>query len=166
MFNLEQKRLNKIFFTLRSNKKAVVIGAGFSGLASASILASQGWEVVILEKNQQIFCAFFTLFHLRWIKSNYLPLFNLSFIALLIPFIISNGILTGVEFWKYPLKNLNSIEISDHIVGYNLSEISNHRLFSIPIEDFSYGYTMLLMVVTIYQYVLKNNAHENLVHTS
>lgn len=39
---------------MNSNKKAVVIGAGFSGLASASILASQGWEVTILEKNHQI----------------------------------------------------------------------------------------------------------------
>jgi len=33
--------------------KVIVIGAGFSGLASASLLAKQGHEVVLLEKNDQ-----------------------------------------------------------------------------------------------------------------
>jgi len=36
---------------MKANKKAVVIGAGFSGLSAASVLASAGWEVHILEKN-------------------------------------------------------------------------------------------------------------------
>jgi phytoene desaturase len=34
-------------------KKIIVIGAGFAGLAAASLLAQQGHEVVILEKNDQ-----------------------------------------------------------------------------------------------------------------
>lgn len=37
-----------------SNKKAIIIGAGFSGLTSASVLASHGWDVTILEKNHQV----------------------------------------------------------------------------------------------------------------
>lgn len=103
-----------------------------------------------------LFCAVFTLFHLRWAKSNYLPLFNLSFLVLLIPFIISNGFLTGIDFWNYSFINLFQEQISDCIVWYNSSQISNHRFFSIPIEDFSYGYTMLLMVTSIYEkYVQK-----------
>ena len=32
-------------------KKAVVIGAGFSGLAAASTLAFQGYDVTVIEKN-------------------------------------------------------------------------------------------------------------------
>jgi phytoene desaturase len=32
--------------------KAIVIGAGFSGLSAATHLASSGWEVVLLEKNK------------------------------------------------------------------------------------------------------------------
>ncbi len=32
-------------------KKAIVIGAGFSGLSAASFLAKSGWEVVVLEKH-------------------------------------------------------------------------------------------------------------------
>ncbi|MVN90255.1 phytoene desaturase family protein [Mucilaginibacter aquatilis] len=36
-----------------SKKKVIVIGAGFSGLAAAALLAKEGCEVVILEKNDQ-----------------------------------------------------------------------------------------------------------------
>ena len=35
------------------NKKVIIIGAGFSGLAAASYLAKAGYEVTILEKNTQ-----------------------------------------------------------------------------------------------------------------
>jgi phytoene desaturase len=34
-----------------SGKRVVVVGAGFSGLASASLLAREGFEVLVLEKN-------------------------------------------------------------------------------------------------------------------
>jgi phytoene desaturase len=33
------------------NKKVIVIGAGFSGLAAASVLAQGGFDVTVLEKN-------------------------------------------------------------------------------------------------------------------
>ncbi|MDT3404234.1 phytoene desaturase family protein [Mucilaginibacter terrae] len=36
-----------------SKKKVIVIGAGFSGLAAATLLAKEGCEVTILEKNDQ-----------------------------------------------------------------------------------------------------------------
>eukprot|EP01043_Picozoa_sp_COSAG02_P063059 COSAG02_NODE_8845_length_2422_cov_30.393098_2_plen_151_part_01 len=38
----------------KEKKKAVVIGAGFAGLASACSLAQKGWSVVVLEKNDQL----------------------------------------------------------------------------------------------------------------
>ncbi len=38
---------------MRNPGKAVVIGAGFSGLAAATVLAAAGWEVDILEKNAE-----------------------------------------------------------------------------------------------------------------
>lgn len=37
-----------------SKKKAVVIGAGFTGLAGAAHLAREGWDVTVLEKNDRI----------------------------------------------------------------------------------------------------------------
>ncbi|MBN2014728.1 MAG: phytoene desaturase [Candidatus Altiarchaeota archaeon] len=36
-----------------SGKKAVVIGAGFGGLAAATLLAKKGFDVTVLEKNEQ-----------------------------------------------------------------------------------------------------------------
>lgn len=38
-------------FSVHMNKKVVVIGAGFAGLSAATKLASQGYDVTILEKN-------------------------------------------------------------------------------------------------------------------
>jgi phytoene desaturase len=35
-------------------KRAIVIGAGFSGLATATYLADSGFDVTILEKNESI----------------------------------------------------------------------------------------------------------------
>ena len=35
-------------------KKALVIGGGFGGLSSAALLAQDGWNVTVLEKNEQI----------------------------------------------------------------------------------------------------------------
>jgi phytoene desaturase len=39
---------------MKKSKKAIVIGAGFSGLAAASVLAKAGWEVEVLEKNSTV----------------------------------------------------------------------------------------------------------------
>lgn len=36
------------------NKQAVVIGAGIGGLSSAALLAKDGWQVTVLEKNPEI----------------------------------------------------------------------------------------------------------------
>ncbi len=35
-------------------KQAVVIGAGYAGLATAALLARDGWRVTVLEKNEQV----------------------------------------------------------------------------------------------------------------
>ena len=35
-------------------KKAVVIGAGFAGLSAACCLAQDGWDVTVVEKNEQL----------------------------------------------------------------------------------------------------------------
>ncbi len=39
---------------MKTNKKVVVIGSGFSGLAAACCLAKQGLDVTVIEKNEQI----------------------------------------------------------------------------------------------------------------
>jgi lycopene cyclase domain-containing protein len=60
--------------------------------------------------------------------SSFIPVF----IVLLIPFILVNGLLTG---------GFSAMEI----VSYNDMHNLGIRIFRIPIEDFSYAFTMILM---------------------
>ena len=60
--------------------------------------------------------------------------FYISFLIILIPFFIVNGVLTG-SF------------ISEPIVWYNNLENLGIRLFTIPIEDVGYAFNLLFLVV-------------------
>lgn len=60
--------------------------------------------------------------------------FYLTYFVALVPFTIVNGLLTGLP-----------------VVEYNNQFITNVRLFTIPVEDFSYFFLMFLMVTTIYE---------------
>jgi len=62
--------------------------------------------------------------------------FYFAYFVSLIPFIIVNGVLTSLP-----------------VVEYNSLHIMNIRLINIPVEDFSYFFLMLLMVITIYEFL-------------
>ncbi len=62
--------------------------------------------------------------------------FYISFMVILIPFFIVNGILTG-SF------------IAEPVVWYNNSENLGIRLFTIPLEDIGYAFNMLFLVVLL-----------------
>jgi len=67
-----------------------------------------------------------------WLKApGILNRYYLTFLIILIPFFIVNGILTG----SY---------IEDEVVWYNSSEITGFRIFTIPVEDTFYGFSMIL----------------------
>jgi len=65
-----------------------------------------------------------------------LKTYFITFLIILIPFLIVNGILTG-SFIEEP------------VVFYNNSENLNIRLGTIPIEDVGYAFTMLLMSLVL-----------------
>lgn len=62
--------------------------------------------------------------------------FYVTFLVMLIPFFIVNGILTG-SF------------IKDEVVWYNNSENLNFRIFTIPIEDSVYAFSMVLITLLV-----------------
>jgi lycopene cyclase domain-containing protein len=64
-------------------------------------------------------------------KSQTIASFYISFLVILIPFLIVNGILTG-SF------------IESEVVWYNNDENLGIRFFTIPIEDFAYGFSLIL----------------------
>ncbi len=64
-------------------------------------------------------------------KTQVISKFYVTFLLILIPFLIVNAILTG-SF------------IDQEVVWYNNAENLGIRIFTIPIEDFGYGFSMIL----------------------
>ncbi len=79
--------------------------------------------------------------HLKTLQE-YLP----SFLVILIPFLIVNGILTG-SF------------IDEPVVWYNNAENLGFRIFTIPFEDVFYAFNLLFLVQLVFNY-LKNKKVE------
>ncbi len=69
-------------------------------------------------------------------KSGELSRFYISFIVMLIPFVIVNGILTGTF-------------IENEVVWYNNSETLNFRIFTIPLEDFGYAFSLIFLNILL-----------------
>ncbi len=97
-------------------------------------------------------CAVFLLLHVFVFKSNCLLWFFLMYVIILVPFLASNGILTGVTFWHYPLFNFQVDNITEKIVWYNNEHNLRFRLFTMPADDLAYGMLMLLLTITGYEW--------------
>lgn len=69
---------------------------------------------------------------------------GVSFLLSLIPFLIMNGILTGML-------------ISEPVVWYNENQMINIRVFTIPIQDIIYGMSLIFSVIFVYENLKKNH---------
>jgi len=77
---------------------------------------------------------------LQWgLKVKWLSRFYFSFLLLLLPFYLVNGILTGM--W-----------LNEPIVLYNNLENMNIRWNTIPLEDVFYAMLLLLTNIGLYEY--------------
>lgn len=83
-----------------------------------------------------------TLFLLVVRKADFLGRFFISYLIVLVPFFIVNGILTGS--W-----------ISEPVVWYNDNFNLDFRLWTIPVEDTFYGMLLILGNVALYEYFQK-----------
>jgi lycopene cyclase domain-containing protein len=83
--------------------------------------------------------AIFLLLHVYVFKSKYMGRFYFSYLFILLPFFIVNGLLTG-SF------------IPEEVVWYDDSQNLGIRIFTIPIEDSVYGLLLILMNVTFYEW--------------
>ncbi len=127
------------------------ISSYFIALVAGAVCVFAGYKGLWYTFSATLFCTGILIFHIIR-KTNYLGYFLYSWIILLIPFFISNGVLTGLDFYKYDLINTSKVEISESIVRYNNQYNLGIRIWSVPIEDFFYGLAMVLLTLTPYEY--------------
>jgi len=89
-----------------------------------------------------LFCSFFILFLLfqRFNQAAFL----VSYLIILIPFLIVNGFLTAIP-----------------VVIYNDAENLGIRIFTIPFEDVFYGLLLVMMNILGYEHLLRNPKNKN-----
>jgi hypothetical protein len=91
--------------------------------------------------------------------------FWFAYFVLLVPFVISNGVLTGLDFWSYPFLHNHPEAISDHIVWYNNEENSGWRLFTMPVDDLLYGLLLIGINVSLFEAFSAKNKTSVTLHT-
>jgi lycopene cyclase domain-containing protein len=104
------------------------------GLAATGIKNYDRWYTVVTCLGLALFLLLLTM----RIKPAYLGRYYFSFLFILVPFFLINGILTGS--W-----------IDDPVVWYNDEENLGIRMGTIPLEDAFYGMMLTLMNVVIYE---------------
>jgi len=85
-----------------------------------------------------------TLILVIYKSPNWLNNFFVTYILIIFPFLLINGVLTGA-LTKAP------------VVNYNPNEIIGVRVITIPIEDFVYNLLMLIIVINFYEYFLRKD---------
>ena len=91
--------------------------------------------------------AFFIVLIRFIIKAEWLSRFYFSYVVLLIPFTIVNGILTGAG-------------LQEPVVWYNNNENMGFRMLTIPCEDIFYGMLLILLNTLIYETLIRRNARQ------
>ena len=109
-------------------------------LMSVGLFNIQRWYTSVTFISTSIFLA---TVQWKW-KSTFLSRFYFSFLFVLIPFFIINGILTG-SF------------ISEPVVWYNVDETLGIKMGTIPVEDTFYGMLLLLMNISLFENFQRKN---------
>ncbi len=136
------------FFAVNTSKK---LSFNNSNAIIFSWILALGLLLVALVNLQKLYTSvtfFLTsalLFYHAIKKTSYMSRFFISFVFILIPFFIANGILTG-SF------------IDEPVVIYNNNENVGVRMFTIPFEDTFYGMLLILLNVTLFQHKLSKTS--------
>jgi lycopene cyclase domain-containing protein len=91
------------------------------------------------------------LAHYIAVPNTYRTRFYLSFVVCLLPFLITNGILTGA---------VNQEPIVIYNDAHNLSSVLGFRMITIPVDDLAYGFLLLFVPIVIFE-ELRQAANRN-----
>lgn len=87
-----------------------------------------------------LFTFLFLLAHLVLLKREYWSRLVFTYLIILVPFFITNGILTGTG-------------LEEPVVWYNNAENLGIRMLTIPVEDTIYGFLLIGLNITIYEFL-------------
>lgn len=107
-------------------------------LAIIGLINYYRWYTVVTFTSLSLFLVYL---HFK-IKPGYMGKFYMAYLFILIPFFLVNGILTGTG-------------IESEVVWYNNAENLGIRMATIPIEDAFYGMLLILMNVSIFEFLQK-----------
>ncbi len=113
-----------------------------------SLLLALGALLMIILYHNRIytfFNALYLLVVLAWAQlsgSQILRRFYLTFLVILIPFLVVNGILTG-SF------------IPGEVVWYHPDQFMGFRIFTIPVEDTGYAFSLILANMLLAEWLMK-----------
>ena len=124
--------LNSDFSLLDSVVKIFIpLYAIFISLATDQV----GWYTISV-----VFTSAFTLF--LWMKFSRLKFIGVSFLISLVPFLLINGVLTGGV-------------TEEPIVWYSELQKIPFRIFTIPMEDVLYCFTLIVSVILLHEAIQK-----------
>jgi len=141
------------YFVLRSHRKTV---SGNTARTIVLLIALLSASLCLFHLSQWYtasatgLCAIFCL--ILWYKNPvWLADFLLAFSILIFPFVLTNGILTGLNFWQFPLIHNTAQDIADQVVWYSNEHNMGIRMFSIPVEDAFYAFLLIGMNVLFFE---------------
>jgi lycopene cyclase domain-containing protein len=120
--------------TLQNKHSTIVTHILISVFVLLCVIFYDKWYTLI-----NFLYAIILLLLVKYKANHLLKHYYLTFLVMLIPFFIVNGILTGSA-------------IEHQVVWYNNAENLGIRLGTIPVEDVVYAFTMLLTVLTLTDY--------------
>jgi lycopene cyclase domain-containing protein len=135
IYEVLNKFIKRDLFKSISRPLTLALIAGFAMIA---VFNHDKWYTA----TNFLFAAIVLGVHLLYFGNRKLGRFYLAYLVHLIPFFVVNGILTGS--W-----------IEEPIVWYNNAENLAIRIGTIPIEDMVYSMSLLLMNISIYEFILE-----------
>ena len=111
------------------------------------------WYTVSASTLSAMYAAF-----LLYKKPAYIGWLLFTLAVLVFPFVITNGVLTGLRFWEAPLINLSPGGIADQIVWYDNNHNVAVRILTIPVEDFLYAFVLVGTNISLFEYFGKPRA--------
>jgi len=125
---------------LQRKSSNIITNALIIALALVTVFNYDKWYTLV-----NFSYATILLLIVKFCNHEILKKYLLTFLVMLIPFFIINGILTG-SF------------IENEVVWYNNDENLGLRLFTIPIEDTVYAFSLILSNLAITEYLFRKQS--------